>query len=85
MNSQAGGFSPALWNDGLGTDKRNDMKNNVGRTHYEQMLIYAKAYEDAGWYYGNKAQFEKRHGQIMRFLEEAIEKCDKRKSVVPNV
>ena len=60
------------------------MRNNIGRTHYEQMLVYAKAYEDAGWYYGNKAHFEKRHGQIMRFLEEAIEKCDARKSVAHN-
>ena len=45
------------------------------------MLVYARAYEDAGWYYGNKQQFEKRHKQIIKFLEEAIEKADKRKPV----
>ena len=58
------------------------MKNNIGRTHYEQMLVYAKAYQDSGWYYGHMPHFENRHKQIIKFLEEDIEKSDKRKHAV---
>lgn len=52
------------------------MKNNIGRAHYEQLLAYAKDREHSLWYYGSKTHFEKRHAQIVAFLEEAIEKLD---------
>ena len=52
------------------------MKNNIGRAHYEQLLSYAKERENDGWFYGNRSHFEKRHAQIVAFLEEAIERLD---------
>ena len=37
--------------------------------------------DDAGWYYGNKQQFEKRHAVIEHKLEECIDKNQVRKIV----
>ena len=56
------------------------MRNNIGKTHYEQLLSYAEFMERDGSYYGNKAQYEKRHKQIVLFLTEAIQKIDSKKS-----
>jgi hypothetical protein len=53
------------------------MRNNIGKSHYEQLMSYAGARDREGWYYGNKSQFEKRHLQILKFLNEAIMKCEK--------
>jgi hypothetical protein len=40
------------------------------------MLNYALAEGESGGYYGNRAQYEKRHDQIVAFLQEAIERLD---------
>lgn len=53
------------------------MKHNIGKSHYLQLISYAAARDRDGWYYGNKSQFEKRHQQILRFLNEAINKCSR--------
>ena len=52
------------------------MRNNIGLAHYRQMLNYALAEGESGGYYGNRAQYEKRHDQIVAFLQEAIERLD---------
>ena len=61
------------------------MRNNIGRTHYQQLLAYAEHGQDDGWYYGPKGQFEKRHEQIIKFLKEAILKIDERANKPYNV
>jgi hypothetical protein len=61
------------------------MRNNIARAHYQQLLTYAEHAHDEGWYYGPKGQFEKRHEQIMRFLNEAILKIDERANKPSNV
>ena len=38
-------------------------------TEIDQLLSYVEDREQVGWYYGNKAQFEKRHENIKRELE----------------
>lgn len=53
-------------------DKGAQMKVRLKETHLGQLLAYAQACENEGWYYGNRNQFEKRHKEIMSFLREAI-------------
>ena len=38
-------------------------------THFEQLQSYLELAEDSGIYYGNKAQFEKRHTEIKEWLD----------------
>lgn len=45
--------------------------------HYHQLLSYAEHSAREGWYYAPKAQFEKRHKEIMEFLCDAIKKSEK--------
>jgi len=37
-------------------------------TEITQLLSYAAHAEQAGWYYGNKAHFQKRHRKILKYL-----------------
>lgn len=37
-------------------------------TEIEQLLSYAAHAEEAGWYYGTKAHFQKRHRKILKYL-----------------
>ena len=41
-------------------------------TELEQLMTYVLNREQVGWYYGNKAQFEKRHENIKRELEQLL-------------
>ena len=41
-------------------------------THFEQLRSYLDHRENAGWYYGNKEQFEKRHEDLKKWLNEII-------------
>ena len=56
------------------------MKHNIGFTHYQQMLSYAKWAENEGTYYGDHRVFLKRHQDILNFLNEAMGKCISRKN-----
>ena len=52
----------------------------VTKAEAYQLFSYA-AHRDicgdgAGWYYGNKAQFQKRHESILEILQRAIDKAD---------
>lgn len=55
------------------------MRNNIGLTHYKQLLTYAVSAKERGEYYGHKESHEKRHAQIICFLEEAIDKLEAKK------
>ena len=44
------------------------------RTHLEQMLSYCDARDRDPWYYGNKQYFEKRHKEIMEWIEDCLER-----------
>ena len=51
------------------------MKVTLTKAQIEQLLWYAKHRDhgqDAGWYYGNAQQFEKRHEQIKTALYAAL-------------
>ena len=41
----------------------------LSATELDQLISYVYDREQVGWYYGNKAQFEKRHENIKRELE----------------
>jgi len=44
------------------------------RTEWQQLLSYIEDRERDGWYYGNKAQFEKRHEHIKSVITSLMEK-----------
>jgi len=37
-------------------------------TEIQQLISYAAQAEQDGWYYGNKAHFQKRHRKILKYL-----------------
>jgi len=41
--------------------------------HINQLMAYAENRDRDGWYYGNREQFEKRHLEILEFLNKIIE------------
>jgi hypothetical protein len=40
--------------------------------HFRQLLSYIRHRENEGWYYGPREQFEKRHADLRKFVEDAI-------------
>ena len=53
------------------------MENKLRPVHYRQLLSYAESAARNEWYYGNKANFIKRHGEIVRFLNDEVVKFKK--------
>ncbi len=49
------------------------MSDKLKRTEWEQVLFYLKCVEQEGVYYGNKAQFNKRHEHIKEYLIDRIQ------------
>ena len=43
------------------------------RAHFTQLLAYVTNREREGWYYGNRSQFEKRHSDLIKWLDSVIE------------
>jgi len=41
-------------------------------THFEQLLSYVDWAENEGTYYGNKAQFVKRHFELREWVESLV-------------
>lgn len=52
-------------------------------THLEQLYNYLQNAETDGFYYGNKEQFLKRHGELKKWLEGVIEKASNSEYVIP--
>ena len=40
--------------------------------HFEQLMYYINEREREGYYYGNKEQFDKRHAEIKKWIEDII-------------
>ena len=57
------------------------MRNNIGLTHYQQLLFYIERWAETGEYYGDKKLFLKRHECIMKFVQEAITKLESKAKV----
>jgi len=53
------------------------------RIHFEQLLSYLEDNERQGWYYGNKAQFEKRHEELKAWLNGIIDYADRKGVIIP--
>ena len=43
-------------------------------THLEQLEMYIDSYSDCGFYYGNKIQFEKRHNELLEWVQDLQDK-----------
>jgi hypothetical protein len=43
------------------------------KTHLWQLLTYIEAREEEGWYSGNREQFEKRHQEIKKWINDAVD------------
>jgi len=60
------------------SDKKNERLQMRGKyrrlraTHFEQLMTYLEWAEREGTYYGNRSQFDKRHGEVKQWLENII-------------
>jgi hypothetical protein len=54
-------------------------KVKLRTTHFDQLISYAESAEREGWYYGNEDQFQKRHKEILEFLNEQLKSLEKPK------
>ncbi len=51
--------------------------------HFRQLLDYLEERERAGWYIGNRKQYEQRHMDLKNWLNEIIEYASKEGIVIP--
>jgi hypothetical protein len=56
-------------------------KVKLRTTHFDQLISYAESAECEGWYYGNKDQFQKRHKEILEFLNEQRKSLDPKNEI----
>ena len=52
-------------------------------THLEQLMMYLSRVEDEKLYYGNQKQFEKRHLEIKKWLQDAIDYSKQDGVIIP--
>lgn len=52
------------------------MKIDLTPAQADQLLAYAEAADEDGWYYGNKQQFIRRHEAIVKKLKEASQSAE---------
>jgi len=52
-------------------------------THFRQLQVYLGDVEDAGWYYGNRKQFQARHSELKAWLDAIVEHVDQPDVVIP--
>lgn len=48
--------------------------------HLRQLASYVHARDNEGWYYAPKAQFEKRHADLVRWIDSAVRYAEMEKS-----
>lgn len=53
------------------------------KTHFNQLLAYLEDREGQGWYYGNRAQFEKRHEELKVWLNGIINYANSEGIIIP--
>lgn len=46
--------------------------NGLRLAHLRQLQCYVHSRDEAGWYYGPKAQFEKRHCELLEWIDSAV-------------
>lgn len=39
------------------------------KAHLKQLVAYIRGHRKEGWFYGNRAQFQRRHQDLLRFAE----------------
>ena len=47
--------------------------NGLRLAHLRQLQAYVHSRDESGWYYGPKAQFEKRHLELIQWIDAAVE------------
>jgi hypothetical protein len=58
--------------------------NGIRLSHLRQLASYVHERDESGWYYGNKVQFEKRHADIVRWIDGAVEYAELEGVKMPN-
>ena len=53
------------------------------KTHFEQLQSYLEWAEHEGCYYGNKEQFDKRHVEIKKWLNDIVEYAGSEGILIP--
>jgi len=53
------------------------------KIHFYQLLSYAAARESEGWHTGNKAHFNKRHGELVDWIDSILEQVEGERIVIP--
>lgn len=53
--------------------RRRKTESGLTRTQLHQLLDYAQHCENEGWYWGNAAQFRKRHNKLKAWLNAQID------------
>lgn len=46
--------------------------NGLRISHLRQLQSYVHARDKSGWYYGPKEQFEKRHSELLEWIDSAV-------------
>jgi len=46
--------------------------NGLRLAHLRQLASYIHKRDEEGWYYGPKNQFEKRHAELIKWIDSAI-------------
>ncbi|MCP3683745.1 MAG: hypothetical protein GY861_13760 [bacterium] len=44
------------------------------KAHYTQLQDYINVREREGWYYGNKAHYEKRHAELKEWINNQLKR-----------
>jgi hypothetical protein len=57
----------------LGRSRGRKSATGLSRTELHQLLDYAQHCENEGWYWGNEAQFRKRHDKLKAWLNAQID------------
>ena len=71
MNNTAAGASPVDCQ--VRPPRGRKSATGLSRTELHQLLDYAQHCENEGWYWGNAAQFRKRHDKLKAWLNAQID------------
>lgn len=52
--------------------------------HLRQLASYVHQRDEEGWYYGSKDQFEKRHADIIKWIDSAVRYAESEGVKMPN-
>ena len=52
--------------------------------HLRQLQSYVHSRDESGWYYGPKAQFERRHSDLVKWIDAAVRYAESEGVKMPN-